>query len=303
MDQIAFVFAGQGAQTVGMGKDLYERFDSAKEVFDLAGERVKALCFEGPAEELNLTVHTQPCLFAMDLACARVLEENGVHAGGAAGFSFGEIPALAYAGLMSDREACDFVYLRAKAMQTCAEAHPGTMLAVLKLSAAQVEDICKGIPETYPVNYNCEGQTVVACALESAEPLQEAVASRGGKCIRLAVGGAFHSPFMEEAAREIAGYLRDQAFGEARMPLYSNVTAERYGDPKELLSMQAKSPVLWQKTVETMISNGFGTFIEVGPGKTLSGLIRKISSSVRVLHVSDITSLEETLTEVAHAYA
>ncbi len=301
MDQIAFVFAGQGAQGVGMGRDLYERFGSAKSIFDLAGERVKNLCFEGPAEELNLTVNTQPCLFAADLACARALEENGVHAGGAAGFSLGEIPALAYAGLMSDREAYEFVCLRAKAMQACAEAHPGAMLAVLRLSAAEVEEICRGIPGAYPVNYNCEGQTVVACALESAEPLQEAAAAKGGKCIRLAVGGAFHSPFMEEAAREIAGCLRDKTFGEPRMPLYSNVTAKKYGDPKELLSLQPKSPVLWQKTVETMISDGFGTFIEVGPGKTLSGLIRKIDGSVRVLHVSDLASLEETLTEVAHA--
>ncbi|HPD88113.1 MAG TPA: ACP S-malonyltransferase [Oscillospiraceae bacterium] len=301
MDQIAFVFAGQGAQTVGMGKDLYERFGSAREVFDLAGEQIKTLCFEGPAEELNRTVRTQPCLFAMDLACARVLEENGAHAGGAAGFSLGEIPALAYAGLMSDREAYDFVCLRAEAMQRCAEKHPGAMLAVLRLSAAEVERICGGIPETYPVNYNCEGQTVVACALESVEPLQEAVAAAGGKCIRLAVGGAFHSPFMEEAAGEITRYLKDKTFGEPHIPLYSNVTAERYGDPGKLLSLQAKSPVLWQKTVETMISDGFDTFIEVGPGKTLSGLIRKISGSVRVLHVSDMASLEETLTEVAHA--
>jgi len=284
-----------------MGRDLYENFDRAREIFDLAGERVKTLCFEGPAEELNRTVNTQPCLFAMDLACAGVLGECGVRAEGAAGFSLGEIPALAYAGLMGSREAYAFVCLRAEAMQRCAEKNRGAMLAVLRLPAASVEGICEGLAGAYPVNYNCEGQTVVACAEECAGPLEEAVAAAGGKTVRLAVGGAFHSPFMEEAADEIAGYLRDKTFGAMRVPVYSNLTARAYGDPRELLSLQAKSPVLWQKTIETMIADGFDTFIEVGPGKTLSGLIRKIDGGVQILNVSDMASLEKTLAEVNHA--
>jgi [acyl-carrier-protein] S-malonyltransferase len=301
MGKIAFVFAGQGAQQVGMGRDLYEKYPTAKAVMDLLPQHLLQVMFEGPAEALNMTANTQPCLFAMDLACAKLLNENGVFADAVAGFSLGEIPALAYSGLLTEEEAFDFVCLRGRAMQDCGEKKKGVMFAVLKQPAAEVESVCKIIQNAYPVNYNCPGQTVVACGEESADALVLAISKIGGKAIPLAVSGAFHSPYMEDAAAKIETYLSAKKFGQMKVPLYSNVTAQIYSDPKMLPALQVKRPVLWQKTIENMIANGIDTYIEVGPGKTLSGLIKKISGEVKVLSVCDLPSLETTLSEVRNA--
>lgn len=284
-----------------MGRDLYERFPTAKAVMDLLPQRLQQIMFDGPAEELNKTANTQPCLFGVDLACAKLLKENGVMADAVAGFSLGEIPALAYSGLMTEEEAFDFVCLRGASMQACGEKRKGTMFAVLKLPAAEIETVCEFVQDAYPVNYNCPGQTVVACGEESADALLLAISKIGGKAIPLAVSGAFHSPLMDEAAAEIEVYLSDKTFGQMKVPLYSNVTAQIYSDPKILPALQVKRPVLWQKTIENMIENGIDTFIEVGPGKTLSGLIKKISADVKTLNVCDISSLENTLSEVGNA--
>ena len=185
-------------------------------------------------------------------------------------------------------------------MNECAIKNKGCMFAVLKLSVEEVQSICGSIPDAYPVNYNSPGQTVVACAEDSAENLQNAITGNGGKYIKLAASGAFHSPFMDDASKSVSKYLDSISFGTPQIPLYSNITAQEYDyeDAKELLSKQINHPVLWQKTIENMISDGFETFIEVGPGKTLSGLIKKIDPNVRVFNVSDILSLEKTVNEL-----
>ncbi|MGI6166962.1 MAG: ACP S-malonyltransferase [Eubacteriales bacterium] len=296
MGKIAFVFAGQGAQYAGMGRNLYEKYSAVRPVFDLLGERLKNLAFFGPADELNLTENTQPCLFAVDLACAALLNEEGIYADALAGFSLGEIPAVCHAGILGLREAFDFVRYRARAMQAAAAENPGAMLAVLKLPAEKVEEICARIDGAYPVNYNCPGQTVVACAERCVTSLSTAVQNYGGRGVRLPVSGPFHSPCMSGASEKIRVYLKDKNPGKMRIPVYSNVTAQVYDDkPWELLSRQVSSPVLWQRTIENMISDGVDTFVEVGPGRVLSGLISRINPDVLVLNVCDAGSLESII--------
>jgi [acyl-carrier-protein] S-malonyltransferase len=283
-----------------MGRDLYENFETVRQLYDLS-EPVRTLCFNGPKEELDRTVNTQPALFLTGLACAAALGEKGIAADGAAGFSLGEVPAACYAGLMDASQGFRFVGQRAKAMQSCAEQNKGAMFAVLKLPAGDVENLCSKLDRAWPVNYNAPGQTVAACAESTADALQAAVKDAGGKALRLNVSGAFHSPFMTGAAEAVREYLEDESFGTAKIPLYANVTAKVYENPKDLLSRQINHPVLWQKTVEAMIADGFGTFIEVGPGKTLTGLIQKINPGVRAYNVSDMETLDKTVEELKNA--
>lgn len=300
MGKIAVLFAGQGAQYEGMAKDLLACSDKARAVFTMAdGIRPGTAdqCTTAGKEELSETVNTQPCLFCADLAAAEALREHGVHFDMAAGFSLGEIPALAFTGHLRADEAFRFVVHRGILMDEAAKRTGGGMLAVLKLSAEQVEAICASVPLCYAVNYNCPGQTVVSCGGDM-EALEAAVKAVGGRGVRLAVSGAFHSPMMDSAAAALRSKFASLAFSAPTMPLYANVTAAPYGADTDLLFRQVNSPVLWQKTIENMAADGADTFVEVGPGKTLSGLVKKILPAAKVLSVADEAGILAALEEL-----
>lgn len=296
MGKIALVFSGQGAQYTGMGKELCENSAAAKAVFDMADSvrpGTSTQCFEGSSEELSVTVNTQPCVFTADLAAARAVAEKGIKVNCVAGFSLGEIAALAFSGMLSDEEAFKLVCKRGELMDKAAKANPGAMLAVLKLSAEQIEEICSKFDNTYPVNYNSPAQTVVATSEENIDALIEAFAAVKGRAKRLAVSGAFHSPFMADAADGLMEYMESVEFSDPQLPIYSNFTAKPYeGDYKALVKAQVENPVRWQTIVENMAADGVDTIIEVGVGKTLTGLIGRIDKNIKAIKVENLSDLE-----------
>ena len=296
MSKIAFVFSGQGAQAPGMGKELYDCSPAAKAVFDLADSirpGTSQQCFEGTQEELNVTINTQPCLFACDLAAAKAAQERGIQPDCAAGFSLGEAAAVAFSGMLTEAEAFSMVCKRAELMNEAAQKNPGAMAAVMKLSPQQVETLCGPIENAWPVNYNSPKQTVVAASADTIDQVVEAATAQRGRAVKLAVSGAFHSPLMHSAADGLREYLASVSLREERLPVYANLTAEPYGeDKKETMAAQCENPVRWQKTIENMIANGVDTFIEVGVGKTLAGLIKKINPEVTVYQIENKEGLD-----------
>lgn len=296
MSKIAFVFSGQGAQAPGMGKELYDCSPAAKAVFDLADSirpGTSQQCFEGTQEELNVTINTQPCLFACDLAAAKAAQERGIQPDCAAGFSLGEAAAVAFSGMLTEAEAFSMVCKRAELMNEAAQKNPGAMAAVMKLSPQQVETLCGPIENAWPVNYNSPKQTVVAASADTIDQVVEAASAQRGRAVKLAVSGAFHSPLMLSAADGLREYLASISLREEKLPVYANLTAEPYGeDKKETMAAQCENPVRWQKTIENMIANGVDTFIEVGVGKTLAGLIKKINPEVTVYQIENKEGLD-----------
>ena len=302
MGKIAFVFPGQGTQHPGMGLDLKKNDLFARFTFIQADQLrpgTSDQCFYGDAETLKQTANTQPCLFTVEMAAAQALIGQGVTPDMLAGFSLGELAALTITGGVDFESGIKMVTHRGKLMQDAAEKVDSAMIAVMKLDTAKVEELCAAYPEAYPVNYNCPGQTVVAVKRESLEGLREAVKAAGGRAMPLKVSGGFHSPFMAEAAEQFNAYLQDVKFSRFKVPLYSNYTARPYDqDCRELLTKQICNPVRWQELVENMIADGADTFIELGPGDVLCGLIRRIDKSVRTYHVEDWDGLDSTAREV-----
>lgn len=300
MGGVSFLFSGQGDQFPGMGQNLYETYPAAREAFDLCESlRPGTLeqCFRGTAEELKETRNTQPCLFAMELAAAAVLEEKGIVPEAAAGFSLGEVTAAAFTGIVDRETGFRLVCKRGALMQAAAEQFDTSMAAVVKLTPETVQALCSRYSQVYPVNFNCPGQITVSGLAEQMTAFAADVKAAGGRAIPLKVGGAFHSPFMAQAAQAFADELANAAMSKGRMPLYSNVTARPYEeDPRTLLAKQIVSPVLWERIIRNMADAGMDTFIEIGPGKTLTNMVKKILPQAKTYCVAEMETL---LKEVA----
>ncbi|MCL2201037.1 MAG: ACP S-malonyltransferase [Oscillospiraceae bacterium] len=296
MGKIVFMFSGQGAQYTGMGKALYDFSSAAREVFDIA-EKIRPgtieQCFSGSSEELAVTENTQPCVYCVDLAAAAALKEAGISASMLAGFSLGEVAALTFSGAVSYEEGFKLVCARAKLMQQASETISAGMAAVLKLSDEKVITLCNDFDNIHPVNFNCDGQVVVAGLKDQLDGFIAHVKENGGRAMPLKVGGAFHSPFMAGAAEAFEDVLGAVSIAQPQVTLYSNLTAKPYGEEiKPLLAKQICSPVMWRRAVENMVEAGADTFVEAGPGKTLAGLVSRINPDVKVFNVEDSESLQ-----------
>ena len=291
MGSVAFLFAGQGAQHPAMGVDIIEASPAAAEVFAIADEvrpGTSEQCRSASKGELSQTENTQPCVFVHDLAAAAALRERGVVPAACAGFSLGEVAALTFAGAFDTRTGFELVCERAALMAAAAERHPGGMRAVIKLDAAQVENLAAQAGEDcWPVNYNSPQQTVVAGAPEALQGLDVLVKEAGGRAMKVAVSGAFHSPYMAEATCGLAAYIEaGHAPSPLLIPVVANMTAAPYpADPRaasDVMANQVSHAVRWVDTLHALQDQGIDTFIEVGPGKTLSGLVKRTLSDVRV---------------------
>ena len=282
----AYVFPGQGAQAVGMGKDLYDNVPAARELFEKANEilgfRITDIMFAGTDEELRQTRVTQPAVFLHSVIMAKAL---GVEPDAVAGHSLGEFSALVVAGALSFEDGLKLVSKRAMAMQAACEAQPGTMAAILGLDDKTVEEICASIDGVVvAANYNCPGQLVISGAVEAVDAACEKAKAAGARRA-LPVGGAFHSPLMEPAKQELEKAIDDAPFRTPTCPIYQNVDAKPYTDPaaiKANLIAQLTAPVRWTYIVKNMLADGVGEFTELGPGTVLQGLIRKVDAQATV---------------------
>ncbi len=298
MGKTAFIYPGQGAQKSGMGKDFYDTFPVAKAIFDKADEildvSVTELCFTED-ERLNQTAYTQPALVTTCLAITAVLEEKGIRPDVTAGLSLGEYAAIATAGGFSAEEAIRTVRARGIFMEEAVPDGKGAMAAVLGMEVSQIEKVLSKIEGAYIANYNCPGQIVITGMKEAVDKACEALKEAGCKrCLPLKVSGPFHSPFLKEAGEKLGEFMKETELHALEIPYVTNVTAEYVRDideTKDLLVRQVASSVKWIQSVERMIAEGVDTFVEIGPGKTLAGFIKKINPDVKVINVSQVEDL------------
>ncbi len=295
MSRIAFLFPGQGAQRVGMGSQLVEQCPAARELFERAGEvlgyDLLRICREGPASELDSTLYSQPAIFVTSLAALEYLRQQEpdvvLACEAAAGLSLGEYTAMAFAGAMSFEDALRVVQCRAQAMQAAADAAAGGMVSILGLERAQVEELCqqaRGQDVLQVANLLCPGNVVVSGAKAACERVAELAEQAGARVVPLAVAGAFHTPMMHPADEHLAEALAQVELRPPQLPVVSNVDARPHEDPEEirrLLVRQVIQPVLWEDSMRYLLEQGFDTFYEVGPGRVLRGLLRRIDRRVR----------------------
>ena len=305
MSKIAFIYPGQGAQKAGMGKDFYENSESAKAVFDKASELLdldmKELCFE-ENDRLDLTEYTQAALVTTCLAMTKVIEEKGIHPDVTAGLSLGEYCAIAVAGGMAEEDAIRTVRKRGILMQNTVPAGEGSMAAVLGMEASDIENVIEPIDQVTIANYNCPGQIVITGAAKEVEEAAEKLKEAGAKkVIPLNVSGPFHSPLLKKAGDELLKELEQVETHPLTIPYVTNVTAEYVKDNKEikaLLGRQVASSVRWEQSIRKMIEEGTDIFVEIGPGKTLAGFMRKIDRNVKMYNIGAWEDVEKVAAEL-----
>ena len=308
MSKVAFVFPGQGSQTVGMCKAFYDEYAVARRVFEEADEAlgfsITKMCFEGPESDLRLTYNTQPAILTASTACAAVLKEKGIACDVAAGHSLGEYSALVNTGALAFADAVRIVRKRGQFMQEAVPVGEGSMAAVLGLESDKIVEICQAVEAeggeaVQAVNFNCPGQVVIAGAVNAVNKAVEALKAAGAKrAVMLPVSAPFHSSLMQPASERLAEVLAPIEIKDITIPVVANVTAKEVtsgAEIKELLVKQAAMPVLWETSVRNMVADGVDTFVEVGPGKVLTGFTKKIAKGLPALNIEDPASLEKVL--------
>lgn len=305
MSKIAFIYPGQGAQVCGMGQDFYEQTETGKQVFDLATEilgfSVPELCFT-KNDRLDITKYTQAAMVTTSIAMTKVLEEKGVKPDVAAGLSLGEYCALYAAGAMTEKDAIATVRQRGILMQEAVPVGQGAMAAILAMDASAIEEVISGIDGVQIANYNCPGQIVISGKKEAVETACEKLKEAGAKrAIMLNVSGPFHSRMLTGAGEKLGEVLEQVEIHPLSIPYVANVTAEYMtdaADVKPLLMKQVSSSVRWEQSVRAMLADGVDTFIEIGPGKTLAGFMKKIDRTVKVLNIEKLEDVDKVVEEV-----
>ena len=305
MSKIAFIFPGQGAQKAGMGKDFYEETSTGREIFDRASEllgfSMPELCFT-ENDRLDITEYTQAAMVTTSIAMMKVLmEETGIRPDVAAGLSLGEYCALYAAGVMSADDAITTVRQRGILMQEAVPVGVGAMAAVLAMAAEKIEEGLKDIPDVWIANYNCPGQSVISGKKEAVQLACEKLKEAGAKrTVMLNVSGPFHSGMLAEAGEKLGEFLENVEISDPQIPYVANVTASYVTDKaevKSLLARQVSSSVRWEQSVRAMLADGVDTFVEIGPGKTLAGFMRKITRDAKVVNIEtlqDVRALKES---------